>query len=228
MAAIAPSLAPAYVGSSGFSYASWRGGFYPEAARPNDFLRLYAERLPSVELNSTYHRLPRDEQFRAWATQVPADFRFAVKMTRWIAAGGVGMLSTFTERVRLLGERLGPVLVQPREDRPRDDGLLTLLLGSLDPELHYAFDLRHETWRHPEVDAALRNAGAVAVNDLEGDAPFRYLRLREPPYDDDALRGLAMRLEPMLAAGIPVYAYFKHEDEPTAPRYAARLHELLS
>ena len=62
---------------------------------------------------------------------------------------------------------------------------------------------------------------------LDGDAPFRYLRLREPPYDEAALAGWADRLRPVLAGGVEVYAYFKHEDEPTAPAYAARLLELL-
>jgi uncharacterized protein YecE (DUF72 family) len=65
------------------------------------------------------------------------------------------------------------------------------------------------------------------MNDLDADAPFRYLRLREPPYDDAALRVIADRVHTELAAGRPVFAYFKHEDEPTAPRYAARLRELL-
>jgi uncharacterized protein YecE (DUF72 family) len=65
------------------------------------------------------------------------------------------------------------------------------------------------------------------VNDYEADAPFRYLRFREPPYDEPALHALAARIRPLLEDGIRVYAYFKHEDEPTAPLYAKRLLELL-
>ena len=67
----------------------------------------------------------------------------------------------------------------------------------------------------------------VRVNSLEGEAPFRYLRLREPPYDDDMLRAWAGRLRPLLDGGIRVYCYFKHEDEPTGPLFARRLLELL-
>jgi uncharacterized protein YecE (DUF72 family) len=67
---------------------------------------------------------------------------------------------------------------------------------------------------------------AVAVNALESDAPFRYLRLREPPYDEASLAGWAERIRPLLAEGIDVFAYFKHEDEPTAPAYAERLRDL--
>jgi uncharacterized protein YecE (DUF72 family) len=68
----------------------------------------------------------------------------------------------------------------------------------------------------------------VCVNDLDATARFRYLRLREPPYDDEALRGWADRIGPLLTAGVDVYVFFKHEEEPSAPRYAERLLELLA
>jgi uncharacterized protein YecE (DUF72 family) len=216
-----PSVDGLYVGTSGFSYPSWRGGFYPEKARPGEFLELYAEQLPSVELNNTFYRLPAEEQLRRWAERTPAGFRFAVKMSRRITHfGRLGLIPTFCERVRLLGERLGPVLVQFPPTRTRDDGLLRLLRDSLDPELEYAFEFRHESWAEAQVP--------VRVNSLDGEAPFRYLRLREPPYDDTALRGWANRLGPLLDEGIRVYAYFKHEDEPAAPHYARRLLELIA
>jgi uncharacterized protein YecE (DUF72 family) len=213
------SVPGAYVGTSGWSYPTWRSGFYPEKARPADFLRLYSERLPSVELNTSAYQLPSEERFSSWAEQVPPDFRFAVRLPRLITHGSrLGLAGTFCERVRLLGEKLGPVLVVL--DRPRDDGFLMLLLGSLDPELEYAFDFRHESWAGADVP--------VRVNSLEGAAPFRYLRLREPPYDEAALAAWAERLRPLLNDGLRVYCYFKHEDEPTAPLYADRLLELLN
>jgi uncharacterized protein YecE (DUF72 family) len=217
------SVTGAYVGTSGFSYASWRGGFYPERARPEELLRLYAERLPSVELNTTSYRLPAEEQFRRWAAETPPGFRFAVKMPRRITHGGrLDGIGPFCERVRALGDRLGPVLVQLPEERPRDDGLLELLLGSLDPGLRYAFDFRHPSW----VGASF--GPAAQVNELAGDGDFRYLRLREPPYDEVELEEWAERLRALLADGVAVYAYFKHEDEPTAPRYAERLARLVA
>ena len=100
--------------------------------------------------------------------------------------------------------------------------MLELLLGSLDPALRLAFDLEHPSW--DGVEERLAAAGAVRVNDLDHPAPFRYLRLREPPYDDDALRSLAERVRGVRE---PVYVYFRHEDEPTAPAYADRLVALL-
>ena len=221
MAATAASVPGLYVGTSGFSYPTWRGGFYPEQARPADFLSLYAERLPSVELNATFYQLPSEEQMRSWAGRTPPEFRFAVKMSRRITHfGGLDLVGTFCERARVLGERLGPVLCQFPPTRPRDDGLLRLLLDTIDPELEVAFEFRHESWDEVEVP--------VRVNSLEGEASFRYLRLREPPYDDAALEAWAERLRPLLEDGVRVYCYFKHEDEPTGPAYAARLAQLLS
>jgi uncharacterized protein YecE (DUF72 family) len=214
-------VAQLYAGSSGFSYASWKPDFYPPGTKANEFLRSYAERLPSVELNATFYRLPSEEQLRAWAEQTPGGFRFAVKMSRQITHfGRLDGIPTFCERVRALGDRLGPVLVQLPPTRPRDDGLLRLFLDSLDPSLRYAFEFRHESWAGVDLE------GHALVGSLEGDAPFRYLRLREPPYDEAGLAGWATRIRPVLAAGIDVFAYFKHEDEPTAPAYAQRLREL--
>ncbi|MGB2953231.1 MAG: DUF72 domain-containing protein [Gaiellaceae bacterium] len=216
-----PSVTGAYVGASGFSYPSWRGEFYPPGTKPGEFLRLYAERLPSVELNNTFYRLPSEQQFAKWAEQTPTSFRFAVKMSRRITHfGGLQMIGTFCERVRALGDRLGPVLVQLPPTRPRDDGFLRLMLESLDPELEYAFEFRHPSWNDVEVP--------VRVNSLGGAAPLRYLRIREPPYDEAALQVWAERLRPLLADGIAVYVYFKHEDAPSAPSYAERLLELLA
>ena len=173
---------PLYVGTSGFSYPPWKPGFYPAGTPQKEFLRVYAERLPSVELNTTFYQLPSEEQLRAWAEQTPPDFRFAVKMNRRATHfGHLSVVGTFCERVRVLGDRLGPILVQLPPTRPRDDGWLELMRASLDPELEYAFEFRNDSWSGVK--------GVQLVNSLEGDAPFRYLRLREPPYDDAALHG---------------------------------------
>ena len=206
-------MAELYAGSSGWSYPTWRPDFYPAGTPSEDFLRSYAERLPSVELNTTGYRLPSEEQFERWAAQTPAGFRFAVKLPQ----RALRSIATFEERVRRLGERLGPVRVAV--EAPRDDGLLELLLGSTD--LRLAFDLRHESWEGVDV------APAVRVGDWEADASFRYLRFREPPYADEALGELAERMRPLLERGVDVFAYFRHEDEPSAPAYAERLRALV-
>jgi uncharacterized protein YecE (DUF72 family) len=217
-----------HAGTSGFSYPAWRGGFYPQDARPSSFLRHYAERLPSVELNATFYRLPSEEQLRRWAGETPPDFRFAVKMSRRITHfGELTLVGTFCEQMEALGERLGPVLVQLPPSRKRDDGLLRLVLDSVDPRLSYAVEFRHASWDAPEVQALLDARGVARVGSLDGAAPFRYLRLRDPPYDGHALAAWAGALRPLLQAGIDVYCYFKHEDDSRGPIYAERLLELV-
>jgi len=218
VAATRASLAGAYVGTSGWSYPSWRPDFYPAGTKPEGFLPQYAERFATVELNTTGYRLPREELFERWAGQTPPGFLFAPKLNAHLRSD----FGTFAERVGLLGERLGPIRVLVAA--ARDEGLLTLVLGSFDPSAQLAFDFRHESW--DGIDADLP-PNAVRVGSLEGDAPFRYLRLREPPYSEADLRGWVERIRPVLDEGVRVYCYFKHEDEPTAPRYAQRLLELL-
>jgi uncharacterized protein YecE (DUF72 family) len=115
-------------------------------------------------------------------------------------------VGTFTERVRALGDRLGPIRIVVQS--ARDDGLLAFLQGSLPTDLDVAYDFRHESW--DDV------GGIVRVNDFDAE-PFRYIRMREPPYSDDDLLALAERLRP------PAYVYFRHEQEPSAPEYAQRL-----
>jgi uncharacterized protein YecE (DUF72 family) len=206
----------AYVGASGFSYPTWKPGFYPADAKPPDFLRRYAERLPAVELNTTGYRLPAESAFERWAEQTPPAFRFAVKMQGF----RLQQIGEFDRRTRLLGERFGVVRVAVMQ--PRDEGWLALLLGSLDPQTPVALDLRHESWADADIGRAVR------VDDWDADAPFRYLRFRDPPYPDEELSALAGRIQPFLDDGADVYAFFRHEDEPTAPRYAEKLLELLA
>jgi uncharacterized protein YecE (DUF72 family) len=211
------SLAGVYVGTSGWSYPSWKPGFYPAGTDAKAFLAFYAERFSTVELNTTGYRLPAEEQFRRWAEQTPPGFVFAPKL----AGNRPSLLAEFAARVRELGDRLGPVRVQLIS--ARDEGMVELILGSLDPDFRVAFDLGHPSW--DGIEPRLAAAGAVRVNDLEQPAPFRYLRFREPPYTDEELQASAEQLR---AVEEPVFAYFRHEDEPTAPRYAERFLDLLA
>jgi uncharacterized protein YecE (DUF72 family) len=210
------SLAAVHVGTSGWSYPSWKPGFYPAGTDAKQFLGFYAERFSTVELNTTGYRLPGEEQFRRWAEQTPSGFRFAPKL----AGNRPGMLAEFAARVGALGDRLGPVRVQLIS--ARDEGMIELILGSLEPDFRVAFDLEHPSW--DGIEPRLAAAGAVRVGDLDHPAPFRYVRFRDPPYSEGDLRQSADRLR---GVEEPVFAYFRHEDEPTAPAYAQRLLELL-
>src|SRR2546425_1846774 len=162
------SLAGVHVGTSGWSYPSWKPGFYPGGTDSKEFLRFYSERFDTVELNTTGYRLPAEEQFRRWAEQVPDGFEFAVKLP----GERPQIVAAFDERVRHLGDRLGPVRVVLKS--ARDEGMIELLLGSLDPTHRLAFDLQHPSW--DGIEKRLAAANAVRVGDLESDAPFRYVR----------------------------------------------------
>ena len=122
------------VGTSGWSYPSWRPDFYPAGADASTFLGFYAERFRTVELNTTGYRLPAEDQFGRWAAQVPQGFEFAPKLP----GHQLRTLGVFAERVRALGDRLGPVRVSLKN--ARDEGVLALMLGSLDPSLRLAFE----------------------------------------------------------------------------------------
>jgi uncharacterized protein YecE (DUF72 family) len=194
------------VGTSGWSYPSWRPGFYPAATKPEEFLAYYASRFDTVELNSTGYRLPSADQFRRWAEAVPDGFEFAPKF----ALTRLDRVGSFVERVTALGDRLGPIRVV--YEGPRDDGTLSYVQGSVPEGVRLAWDFRHASW-----DGVM---DVVRVGDPAAE-PFRYLRLREPPYTDDELRDVASTLR------APAYVYVRHEDEPTAPAIADRLLAVL-
>jgi hypothetical protein len=194
------------IGTSGWSYPSWRPGFYPDGMQPAEFLAFYAARFDTVELNSTGYRLPSADQFRRWADAVPDGFEFAVKFS----LVRLDRVTTFLERVLALGDRLGPVRVV--YEGPRDNGTLSFVEGSIPPGVRLAWDFRDDSWAGTE--------GIVRVGD-PGAEPFRYLRLRDPPYSDDDLGAIAATVRD------PAYLYVRHEDEPTAPATASRLRELL-
>lgn len=194
------------IGTSGWSYPSWRPGFYPDGMQPAEFLSFYAQRFDTVELNSTGYRLPSADQFRRWADAVPDGFEFAPKF----ALSRLDRVATFVERVLAMDDKLGPIRIV--YEGPRDDGTLSYVSGSLPEEISVAWDFRDESWAGVE--------GVVRVND-PGAEPFRYLRLREPPYTDDDLRAFAATIR------APAYIYVRHEDAPTAPATADRLRALL-
>jgi uncharacterized protein YecE (DUF72 family) len=222
MTATRPSVeGQAAVGASGWSYPSWRPDFYPAGSRNEDFLRYYGERLPAVELNATGYRLPSEEQFRRWAEQTPPGFRFAVKAPRLVYREPEVVL----ERVRALGDRLGCVRVVV--ESPRSDELLERLATSATQAgVRLALDLRNDSWESA-LDL-LDAAGIASVGAWESRLDWRYVRFRESPWSDAELEGIASRLRPLVASGLTVFGFFRHETLPTAPAAALRVLELVS
>lgn len=227
-------------GASGYSYKEWKGSFYPAAMRPEAMLAWYAQRLPTVEINNTFYRMPRAELLENWAAAVPEAFRFAIKAPRRIthdarldadaSADPVGYLY---RTLANLGARRGPVLFQLPPFLKKDLSRLAEFLRLL-PAGHLAvFEFRHESWFDDAVYETLRDAGAaLCLSEREGGAPppsiatadWGYVRLRLESYAEDDLARWARTL----AAGgwREVFAYFMHE--PTAPAYAQALMHLAA
>ena len=223
-----------HAGASGYSFKEWKGTFYPEKMKPEEMLPFYAARLPTVEINNTFYRMPQPAMLENWVRATPDAFRFAIKASRRIthisrlkesAADSVAYLY---RNLASLGEKRGPVLFQLppllKKDLARLEGFLAML-----PAGHRAaFEFRNDTWFDDDVYAALRGAGAsLCLSEREDNAPpplvetapWGYVRLRLEQYSDDDLRRWAERLS--ATAWKEVFVYFMHE--PTAPAYAQAL-----
>jgi len=213
-----------YVGTSGFAYPDWAPRFYP-AARPAELLRLYAARLPAVELNNTFYQQPRPERVSAWLAQVPHDFRFAVKAQRGgslraLGAAAEQTIGWLTAPYRLFGERLGAVLLRVPGNVRRDDERLGALLEAWPRDLPLVVEFQHASWHDDEVRAALSaHAAALCATDSDEAPPpdlrlsgqFLYLRLRRAAYSAAELEAWATRLLPFLEDGRDAYVFLRHD-----------------
>ena len=229
-------------GTSGWSYKEWKGTFYPSDLPSDDMLRHYATRLPSVEINNSFYRIPKEKVLLEWADQVPADFRFVLKASRRIThinrlANEDGTLEYFLRTINVLGERLGPTLFQCPPSLRKDMARLRDFLALVPRTWRAALEFRHASWFTDEVYDALRghDIALVAVDEDEGEgagaplvptASWGYLRLRRTDYTDDTLKAWIERIrgQPWTEA----YAFLKHDEEKgTGPEAATRLRELL-
>jgi uncharacterized protein YecE (DUF72 family) len=230
-------------GTSGFAYKEWKGSFYPADLPADDFLRYYAERLPAVEINNTFYRMPTDKVLTAWAGQVPAGFTFVLKASQRLThrkrLKECGEdLQYFFRTAAALGPALGAVLFQLppnlKLDLPRLQDFLTLLPTGT----RAAFEFRHPSWFHDDVYGLLRAHDAALVaadhDPEESDLPvpfvptaaWGYLRLRRVAYDAAALTGWRDRIRG--AGWQDAYVFFKHEDGATGPRLAAEFLEVAA
>ena len=222
------------IGASGFSYKEWLGHFYPEKLAGAKMLSYYAERLPTVEINYTFRRMPKAPMFEGWAQKTPPDFRFALKASQRIThfqrlRGIKEPLNYFIGIAGALGDRLGPVLFQLPPDLPRDDALLTDFIGELYGRVRAVFEFRNRSWFDDKIFEILRaHAAALCIAEsekfsspIEVTAPHSYLRLRHDTYDDAGLAMWAARIRELAKSADEIFVFFKHES--AAPDLAARL-----
>jgi uncharacterized protein YecE (DUF72 family) len=238
LALVYPRAMRVLVGTSGYSYKEWKGSFYPADLPAGDFLRYYAARLPTVEINNTFYRMPTAKLVQSWAEEAPDGFVFAVKAPQRIThmaklQGASELVLAFTQAVAALGPRLGPLLFQLPPFLRKDVDRLRAFLGAFPPGHRVAFEFRHASWFADDVWAALREHGAALCvaegekleSPLEATAPWGYVRLRRDEYSDALLDEWAQKIrrQPWEEA----FVYVKHDDGD-APSVAARLRERLA
>jgi len=224
-----------YAGTSGFSYSSWKGTFYPPTLAGSKMLAYYAQRLTGVELNGSFYRTPPEATLLKWAAETPPAFRFCMKANRGLtysaeAFDKVGLASIFTERIAILGEGLGPVLLQFPPTRQKNLSLLDSLLSALGRAA--AAEFRHESWFDEETYRVLREHGGALVVTDEAKWPraplvdlgaVAYFRLRRG-YSTASLQPWVAEVESALRAHDEVHVYFKHDrGSPALARRLVRL-----
>ena len=221
-------------GTSGFSYKEWKGSFYPDDLPAERMLAFYAERLPAVEINNTFYRMPKPALLESWAAEVPPEFRFVLKASQRIThfkrlKETASEVEYFFGVASTLGERLGPALVQLPPNLKKDLPRLVAFLATLPAGARPAFEFRHASWFEDDVFEALRARGAALciaededlATPLVATAGWGYLRLRRPDYGEPGVQAWADRV--CGQSWEDAYVFFKHEDAGAGPRLAVQM-----
>lgn len=234
------------IGTSGWEYGHWRGGFYPRDLPRNRWLEFYATRFDTVELNASFYRLPAAETFERWGNRVPPSFRFAVKASRYLThvrrlRDPEEPLERLRARASRLGKRLGPVLYQlPPRWRP-DPERLDRFLEAIAGERDQVIEVRDPRWYDPRILAMIERSGAsLCLHDMPGSAtkprpvgPRVYLRFHGSgeryggSYPTQLLAAWADRIAAWAGEGYPIWVYFNNDLGGHAVTDAARLREYV-
>jgi len=235
-----------HIGTSGWHYVHWRGSFYPQELPPEAFLSYYNRHFHTVEINNSFYQLPKIETFEVWRRAVPQSFIFAVKGSRYIThmkklKDPEKSVSKFLERVRILKEKLGPILFQLPPRWKRNPERLESFLEILPKEFRYAFEFRDPSWfRDETLEALSRHGAAFCIYDLAGfqspkavTADFIYIRLHGPgdkyqgKYSPQALAGWAGALAAWGKRKKEIFCYFDNDQAGYAAQDALSLQGLI-
>jgi uncharacterized protein YecE (DUF72 family) len=213
-----------HAGTSGFAFKEWKGSFYPSDLKDDAMLGFYASRFPTVEINNTFYRLPKEGVLQGWAGQVPEPFTFAIKASQRIThfarlkpecASAVEFL---LKNTTTLGDRLGPILFQLPPNLKRDLDRLRTFLGALPSDRRFTIEFRESSWFEDDVYELLRERDvAMCIIDqpefsspVVATASWGYARLHRFDYDAAALSEWASRLKGQ--GWNEAYVYFKHDE----------------
>jgi uncharacterized protein YecE (DUF72 family) len=257
-----------HVGCQGWNYDDWvtrpaggAGIFYPRGTRADGMLEVYARAFSSVEVDSTFYAIPAASVFEAWAKRTPDGFTFSLKLPqeitheRALRNGSTALLEEFCERARLLGRKLGSVLIQmpPQFELSKENGrALRDFLPRLPKDIRFSLEFRSPSWIKQSVLDFLSKQG-VALALVEGQwiaqeetwnlveqptAEFAYIRwmgardlvrfdIIQRAQDENLERWkhLITRLQAQVS---DIYAYFSNFYEGYAPASANKLKRLLN
>jgi uncharacterized protein YecE (DUF72 family) len=226
------------VGTSGYSYKEWKGNFYPEDISDKEMLSFYGTQLPTVEINNTFYRLPKESVLQSWSDQVPPGFQFSIKASQRIThikrLKDAGDETEYLLRiVRTLAARLGVILFQLPPNLKKDLPRLEQFLKHIPGDIRAAFEFRHASWFEQDVfDCLKTNRCALCIADADDDLeiPFvattnwGYLRLRRVEYSQNDLKRWMKQVHAQDWES--AFVFFKHEDAGTGPRLAAQFLKL--
>lgn len=238
-------MAQLFIGTSGWSYDGWMGDFYPPGTPKEGLLAHYVQQFRTVEINATYYRMPRVSVIKEWHDHAPPGFLFSVKghrqVTHYKKLKDVDeSASKHINRVKGLGEHLGPMLWQLPPNLHADWARLDSFLEKLPDEYRHAVEFRNETWLNEEIFGVMRrhNATQVWISSHEmpvnytTTADFVYIRFHGiggPKYDyrKKELQPWADEMRKALDQGRDVFAYFNNDVECRAPKNAMLLREMM-
>ena len=233
------------IGTSGWEYEHWRGGFYPRELSRDRWLEYYAERYDTVELNASFYRLPLRATFERWASRVPGGFIFAVKASRYLThvkrlKEPIEPLARLWARAEGLGAHLGPVLYQlPPRWKPNADRL-SAFLAAIPSDRPQVIEIRDARWYREDLVESIAAAGVgLCLHDMPGveragppTGPLVYVRFHGAAgeryggrYPTGVLERWASRMLDWAADGRPVWAYFNNDIGGHAVVDAARLRD---
>ncbi len=235
------------VGTSGWSYDHWRGGFYPEKLAKGRWFDFYAQQFNTVEVNATFYRRFKDSTYRKWFDRAPEHFRYVLKVPRLISHshrlhGVSALIAEFTRSASLLNHKLGLMLLQLPPNMPYEPDRLDSALQAFESPWLVAVEFRDEYWMCEEVFALLRARGANYCNPDDPDHALSdivtgdsgYLRLHghrvwyADHYTDEELHAIAETARRMLDQGAKeVYVFFNNDYAAYAPDNAASLSRLV-
>ncbi|CAL77226.1 conserved hypothetical protein [Bradyrhizobium sp. ORS 278] len=240
-------MARVVVGTSGWHYDSWRGAFFPPGLLVKHQLRYYASQFETTELNGVFYRTPSEAAVRSWRDQTGRDFVFAWKaskfITHWkrLSERSVNSLELMEGRLKLLGDKAGPVLFQLPPQFEANQDRLASFLPLLPKHRRYSFEFRHPSWYTPATIRLLRHANVALCLSDHHDAPapwqrtadFVYVRSHGPDgryrdnYPAATMKAWATRISAWSARGVDVFVYFDNDQKSAAPADALQLRAML-